>query len=110
MDTNIPLDVLKEISDYNRVAVMLSPQSMSVERFFDRDDPDKQFLLGVIDSCEDPEAVMENYRRGLARINSREHYDEYANSGFFAVVREDNGGDTRQEVCDRLAKHFGLEK
>ena len=110
VDTNIPLDVLKEISDYNRVAVMLSPQSMSVERFFDRDDPDKRFLLGVIDSCEDPEAVMENYRRGLARINSREHYDEYANSGFFAVVREDNGLDTRQEVCDRLAKHFGLEK
>jgi dephospho-CoA kinase len=109
VDTNIPLDVLKEISDYHRVAVMLSPQSMSVERFFDRSDPEKRFLLGVIDSCEDPEAVMENYRRGLARINSREHYDEYAHSGFFTVVREDNGLDTRQEVCDLLAKHFGLE-
>ena len=109
VDTNIPVDVLKEISDYHRVAVMLSPQSMSVERFFDRSDPEKRFLLGVIDSCEDPEAVMENYRRGLARINSREHYDEYAHSGFFTVVREDNGLDTRQEVCDLLAKHFGLE-
>jgi hypothetical protein len=109
VDTNIPLDILKEISDYNHVAVMLSPQSMSVERFFDRSDPEKRFLLGVIDSCEDPEAVMENYRRGLARINSREHYDEYAHSGFFTVVREDNGLDTRQEVCDLLAKHFGLE-
>ena len=108
-DTNIPVDVLKEISDYHHVAVMLSPQSMSVERFFDRSDPEKRFLLGVIDSCEDPEAVMENYRRGLARINSREHYDEYAHSGFFTVVREDNGLDTRQEVCDLLAKHFGLE-
>jgi len=53
VDTCIPLDVLKEISDYNHVAVMLSPQSMSVERFFDRSDPDKQFLLSVIDSCED---------------------------------------------------------
>jgi dephospho-CoA kinase len=109
VDTNIPLDILKEISDYHRVAVMLSPQSMSVERFFDRSDPEKRFLLGVIDSCEEPEAVMENYRRGLARINSREHYDEYAHSGFFTVVREDNGLDTRQEVCDLLAKHFGLE-
>ena len=108
VDTNIPLDVLKEISDYHRVAVMLSPQSMSVERFFDRDDPDKQFLLGVIDSCDDPEAVMENYRCGLARINSREHYDEYASSGFFTVVREDNGEDTREEVCQKLAEHFAL--
>ena len=108
VDTNIPLDLLKEISDYGHVAVMLSPQSMSVERFFDRADPDKQFLLNVIDSCDDPVAVMENYRQGLARINSQEHYDEYANSGFFTVVREDNGIDTRDEVCNILAKHFGF--
>ena len=109
VDTNIPLDVLKEISDYNRVAVMLSPQSMSVERFFDRSDPEKQFLLSIIDSCDDPAAVMENYRAGLARINSREHYNEYANSGFFTLVREDNGIDTREEVCERIAEHFGLK-
>ena len=108
VDTNIPLDVLKEISDYNHVAVMLSPQSMSVERFFDRNDPEKQFLLSVIDSCDDPESVMDNYRKGLERINSREHYDEYANSGFFTVVREDNGTDTREQVCDMIAKHFRL--
>ena len=109
VDTKIPLDVLKEISDYNRVAVMLSPQSMSVERFFDRSDPEKQFLLSIIDSCDDPAAVMENYRAGLARINSREHYNEYANSGFFTLVREDNGIDTREEVCERIAEHFGLK-
>ena len=106
VDTNIPVDVLKDISDYNRVAVMLSPQSMSVERFFDRGDPEKQFLLGVIESCENQETVMENYRKGLALINSRKHYDEYADSGFFTVVREDDGKDTREEVCDRIAKHF----
>ena len=108
VDTNIPVDILKEIADYNHVAVMLSPQSMSVERFFDREDPDKQFLLSVIDSCEEPETVMKNYRQGLARINSQEHYDEYANSGFFTVIREDNGEDTREKVCDIIAKHFGL--
>lgn len=108
VDTNIPLDILKEISEYSRVAVMLCPQSMSVERFFNRDDPEKQFLLNVIDSCDDPIAVMDNYRQGLARINSKEHYDEYANSGFFTVVREDNGVDTREEVCRRIANHFGL--
>ena len=64
--------------------------------------------MSVIESCEDPAAVMENYRRGLELINSKEHYDEYANSGFFTVVREDNGIDTRGAVCDTLAKHFGL--
>ena len=108
VDTNIPVDILKEISDYNHVAVMLSPQSMSVERFFDRSDHEKQFLFHVIESCEDPKSVMENYKRGLARINSKEHYDECANSGFFTVVRQDNDTDTRDEVCDTIAKHFGL--
>ena len=108
VDTNIPIDILKEISEYNHVAVMLSPQSMSVERFFDRSDPEKQFLLSVIESCEDSDAVMENYRQGLARINSKQHYDEFLSSGFFTVVRQDNNTDTREAVCDTIAKHFGL--
>ena len=108
VDTNIPLDLLHEISDYDHVAVMLSPQSMSVERFFDRSDPEKRFLLDVIEGCPDSAAVMENYRRGLARINSREHYEEFASSGFFTLVREDTDRDTREEVCEKLAKHFGL--
>ena len=107
-DTNIPVDILKEISDYDHVAVMLSPQSMSVDRFFDRSDPEKQFIYSVIQSCDDPDAAMENYRRGLELINSKKHYDEFANSGFFTVVREDNGLDTREEVCDKIAKHFKL--
>lgn len=110
VDTNIPPELLREISDWNHVAVMLSPQSMSVERFFDRSDPEKQFLLRVIESCEDPDAVMENYRRGLARINSPEHYAEYANSGFFTIVRQDSFLDTREQVCDAVAAHFGLER
>lgn len=108
VDTNISVDILKEISDYNHVAVMLSPQFMSVERFFDRSDPEKQFLLNVIENCEDSETVMENYRQGLALINSQKHYDEYANSGFFTIVRQDTEKDTKEEVCEIIAKHFGL--
>lgn len=108
VDTNIPVDILKQISDYQNVAIMLSPQSMSVERFFDRSDPEKQFILSVIESCDNPDEVMENYKKGLARINSKAHYDVFANSGFFTVIREDDGRDTKEEVCKVIAKHFGL--
>ena len=108
VDTNIPIDILKEISDYNHVAVMVSPLSMSVERFFDRNDPEKLFILNTIESCENSAEVMENYKKGLALINSQENYDLYANSGFFTVVREDNQKDTKEEVCEKIAKHFGL--
>ncbi len=109
VDTNIPIEILKEISDYHRVAVMLSPQAMSVERFFEREDPEKQFLLRVIESCDNPQAVMENYKRGLALINSQKNYDEYAAGGFFTLVREDDGTDTREQVCGILAEHFRLD-
>jgi hypothetical protein len=87
---------------------MLAPQSMSVERFFDRNDPEKQFILSVIKNCENSDAVMENYKQGLALINSKENYERYANSGLFTIVRQENEIDTKEEVCDALAKHFGL--
>lgn len=108
VDTNIPIPMLKQISDYDHVAVMLSPQSVSVERFFDRNDPEKQFLLSVIESCEDADKVMENYRECLKRINSEEHYREYAESGFFTLERDDPTGDDVVAVRDLLARHFGL--
>ncbi len=108
-DTNIPLEVLREISDYRRVAIMLSPQPMSVDRFFDRDDVEKQFLLEQIRLAENPEKTMDNFKKCLARINSRERYDEFLNSGFFATIREDAAADSRLETMNRLAEHFQLE-
>lgn len=85
VDTNIPLDVLREIGA--NVLVMLSPQSMSVERFFDREDPEKQFLLSQIDAAPDPEAALANFRACLATLNSPECYAEFEHSGFPVFVR-----------------------
>lgn len=108
VDTNIPLDMLKEISDYDHVAVMLSPQSMSVDRFFDRSDPEKQFLLGEIDKCPDPEKTMANFRACIARVNRPEIREEMKNSGFFVFERTDFVNDTREETLETLARHFCL--
>lgn len=108
VDTNISVDVLHQIADPSHVAIMLSPTSMSVERFFDRDDPEKQFLLQKLREMPDPEAAMANYRACLKKINSPENYAMMANSGFFTIVREDAVRDTREEVLQTLARHFGL--
>lgn len=110
VDTNIPLPILHKIADYHQVAVMLSPQSMSVEHFFDRKDPEKLFLKEQIAKCEDPEKTMKNYLAGIAKINSKEHYAEYENSGFFTLVREDVKKDTKRETMEKLAEHFGLKR
>ena len=109
VDTNIPANVLHEIADYNQVAVMLAPPSMSVEHFFNRDD-DKPFLLEQIKKLDDPEWGMANYRAVLERINSQERYNQWLNSGFFTLIRKDTTTDTRLEATETLAKHFGLMK
>ena len=106
VDTNISLKTLSEISDYNHIAVMLCPQSMSVERFFDRGDPEKLFILDQINQAENPEKAMENYRKCLKKINSDEVYDRYANSGFYTIVRDDNS--TTENTLQKLIEHFKL--
>lgn len=46
VDTNIPPDVLREISSYDHVAILLcDPPDICADRFFDRDDPEKQFMM-----------------------------------------------------------------
>lgn len=33
----------------------------------------------------------------------------FANSGFFTIIREDSGADTREDTAMKLARHFGFE-
>lgn len=108
VDTNMPLEILKQLADYHQVAIMLSPQSLSVDMFFERNDEEKQFLLSQIKRAANPEKTMENFRDCLAKCNSQEIYDEWLNSGFFTILRKDAEADTRFETMDILAKHFGL--
>ena len=106
VDTNIGVDILREISDYHHVAIMLSPQSMSVNRFFDRPDADKQFLYQKLMECPNPQAALENYRKCLERINSPARYRTFAESGFYTHVRTENS--TIEDTFRKLEEHFGL--
>lgn len=104
VDTNIPLDLLREIGA--NVLIMLSPQHMSVERFFDRDDPEKQFLLRQLESFPDPEAAKANFRACLAALNSPECYREFEHSGFPVYVRREDS--TPEEAVAFAEKVFRL--
>lgn len=106
VDTNIPLDMLHEIGA--NVLIMLSPQSMSVERFFDRDDPEKQFLLQQLESFPDPEAAKANFRACLAALNSPECYAAFERSGFPVYVRREDS--TPEEAVSFAEEVFGLRR
>ena len=106
VDTNIPVDVLREISDYHHVAIMLSPTNLAVERFFDRPDAEKQFIYQKLLECPDPDAAISNYRRCLELINGPEHYREFVGSGFFTHLRTDES--TIDQALQILETHFQL--
>lgn len=108
-DTNMPLDVLREISDYDHVAVMLcDPPDISATRFFDRDDEDKKFMLEQIKKCKDPETTLKNFN-SWALYHPPAEID-WNNTGFFTYTRSDFEKDTREETLEILAGHFGLTK
>ena len=91
VDTNIPVDILREISDYRHVAIMLC------------DPPD---ITATRRRCKDPEATLKNFN-SWALYHPPEEID-WQHTGFFTYTRSDFENDTREEVLQALAAHFGL--
>ena len=89
VDTNIPVEVLHEISDKDHVIIMLADPDISVNRFFERPDKEKQFLYQLLLQEEDPEYAIRNFRECLKRVNSRENYNNFFNSGFHVILRDE---------------------
>ncbi|MBR4948385.1 MAG: hypothetical protein IKZ29_07505 [Clostridiales bacterium] len=90
VDTNISIETLKDITPADHVLVMLADPQISVRRFFERPDREKQFLYRLIMDEPDPEKAMDNYRKGLMLINSQENYDRYLHSGFQVIIRDES--------------------
>ena len=90
VDTNVSLETLCKISDRDHVLIMLADPDISATRFFERPDREKQFLYRLLMEEENPQQAMENFRQCLARINSKENYDAFLNSGFKVILRDEN--------------------
>ncbi len=106
VDTNIRPETLKTISDSEHVLIMLAEPEISVLRFFERPDREKQFLYRLISEEPDPEKAMENYRQGLMRINSRERYDRFLHSGFSVITRDEQR--SAEQTLKLVEQAFGL--
>jgi len=90
VDTNICIETLRRISDDRHVLVMLADPEIGIHRFFDRPDPEKQFLYRLMLEEPDPQAALDNYREILTRVMSKESYDEFLHSGFPVILRDEN--------------------
>ena len=106
VDTNICIETLHRISDTRHVLVMLADPEIGIHRFFDRPDPEKQFLYRLMLEEPDPQAALDNYREILTRICSKESYDELLHSGFRVIFRDE---ERSQEKTVLLAENiFGI--
>lgn len=106
VDTNICMDTLRKIAPLNHTLVMLADPQISVRRFFERPDPEKQFLYRLILEEPDPEKAMQNYRQGLELINSQASYDALLNSGFNVILRDESR--SIEQTRALAEKAFGL--
>lgn len=108
VDTNITPEVLKEISDYDRVAFMVTTPEISRDEFFNRLDPEKQFLLDVIKKTDHPEETLKNFKEMLYYANRPEVIERFTKSGFFYTKREAIEEDIHEKFI-QVSKHFNIE-
>jgi len=107
VDTNIPDNILKQISDYNHVCYMVTTKEISTNQFFNRSDREKNFLLDVINKTENPQQILKHYKEVLLYMSRDERVDKFRNSGFFCIERK-----TIEELIEDkiklVEKHFNL--
>jgi adenylate kinase family enzyme len=106
VDTNIPVDVLKRITNPEHIVIMLANPDISVNRFFERPDKEKQFIYQLLLKEENPDKAIQNYKECLKRVNSMEKYNEFLNSGCSVILRDDNR--TVEETVSLVEKVFHI--
>jgi len=106
VDTNIPVEMLWKISDKDHVLIMLADPDISVRRFFERPDREKQFLYQLFMKEDNPEKALDNFRECLKKVNSVDAYNKFLNSGFNVIVRDE--ARTIEETLALAEKAFKL--
>lgn len=85
---------------------MLADPNISVDRFFDRPDKEKQFLYQLLLKEENSQEAIFNFKECLKRVNSPEKYSNFENSGFNVIKRDENR--TIEETLKLVEKTFKL--
>ena len=87
VDTNLPHDVLTRIASPHHVIYMVATPEIAATSFFDRPDREKQFLYGVLEGMDDPEAAIAHYREVIRYVNRHEIADAYRKTEYPVIER-----------------------
>ena len=105
VDTNISIETLKLISDKDHVIVMVTDPEVSVNRFFERSDKEKQYLYQLLLKEKNVEEALDNFKECLKRINNEKSFNRFINSGFNYIERDDKRSiDDTLEIVEKYFK------
>ena len=99
----IPLDLLAEISEYNKIACLLAPAELIIRDFYRRDDH-KDFLEHIM-TLKEPEKKLK-IQNELHRIHAKQTFDDVDKYNLFKIVRDDES--TVENTLKLLENHFSL--
>lgn len=106
VDGFFTVEILKKISDFNRVVFLLSSEEIVRRDYFNRDC--KRDMYECILGLSDPEAALENvFQTMFYKVEEREN--EILQSGFKWFKRETHETDPLR-IIKQIENHFGLSK
>ena len=98
-----PMDLIFEISDYNRVACLLAPGTLIVRDYYDRDD--HKDYTNAIKSLKDPQKAFAIQNELFIR-GAKEFEEEAKRLKLFTIMRTDES--TVHGHLKLLEEHFGF--
>ena len=102
-DLHLPTELLKEISDYNKIACLLAEPDLIIRDYYERDD--HRAIYDAIMGLKNPEKSLENMNNTF-RLGAQETIDEVKSSGLFYLMRDEIS--TIDERLLLLEQHFAL--
>lgn len=103
-DVSVPMELLIEISDYNRIACLLAaPEMVTCENYGKREDH-REFLECIL-SLKEPVKKIATQNE-LFRIGVEKIYEDVRKYNLFSIVRTEES--TVENTLKELEKHFNL--
>ena len=103
-DISMPISLLSQLSDYNRIACLLAPSELVIRDYYGREDH-KEFYECIM-SLSEPEKKLETQNE-LFRISVREIFDDVSKNNLFSIIRSEES--TVEDTLKMLEEHFGLQ-
>lgn len=102
-DLHLPIDLAKEITEYNKVAFLITEPKNVIKDYYQRED--HRDIYDLIMTLKDPRKSLNNLH-ALLEYGTQKYIDELCKSNMFYIMRDNES--TVENTLMLLEKHFGL--